>query len=129
MSQMASLSFTPSTESSLLVRDVTGSYRPAESAQVLQAALRVLAGQVRGLLFYLYLFVDIFSRKVVGWQVFGCESAEKAATLLKDICRRQGVSANQITVHSDNGGPMKGETMLATMQRLGMAHTAAAAQR
>ena len=78
---------------------------------------------VRGLFFYLYLFLDIFSRKVVGWQVFDCESAEKAAALLEDICRRQGISANQITVHSDNGGPMKGETMLATMQRLGVAHS------
>lgn len=82
-----------------------------------------LPTQVRGLYFYLYLFVDIFSRKVVGWQVFDCESAEKAAALLEDICRRQGVSANQVTVHSDNGGPMKGETMLATMQRLGVAHS------
>ena len=82
-----------------------------------------LPTQVRGLFFYLYLFVDIFSRKVVGWQVFDCESAQKAAALLEDICRRQSISANQITVHSDNGGPMKGETMLATMQRLGVAHS------
>ena len=82
-----------------------------------------LPTQVRGLFFYLYLFVDIFSRKVVGWQVFDCESAQKAAALLEDICRRQGISANQITVHSDNGSPMKGETMMATMQRLGVAHS------
>jgi putative transposase len=78
---------------------------------------------VRGLFFYLYLFVDLFSRKIVGWQVFDCESAERAAALLEDICRRQSISANQVTVHSDNGGPMKGETMLATMQRLGVAHS------
>jgi putative transposase len=77
---------------------------------------------VRVLYFYLYLFVDIFSRKVVGWQVFECESAEKATALLDDICRRQGLKPNQVTVHSDNGGPTKGETMLATMQRLGVAH-------
>jgi transposase InsO family protein len=82
-----------------------------------------LPTQVRGLFFYLYLFVDIFSRKVVGWQVFDCESAERAAALLEDICRRQGVGADQVTVHSDNGSPMKGETMLATMQRLGVAHS------
>lgn len=82
-----------------------------------------LPTQVRGLFVYLYLFVDIFSRKVVGWQVFDGESAEKAAALLEDICRRQGIGANQITVHSDNGGPMKGEMMLATMQRMGVAHT------
>lgn len=82
-----------------------------------------LPTQVRGLFFYLYLFVDIFSRKVVGWQVFDCESAELAAQLLQDICQRQGIAPGQITVHSDNGGPMKGETMLATMQRLGVAHS------
>ena len=82
-----------------------------------------LPTQVRGLFFYLYLFVDIFSRKIVGWQVFDCESAERAAALLEDICRRQGISPNQITVHSDNGSPMKAETMLATMQRLGVAHS------
>ena len=82
-----------------------------------------MPNQLRGAFFYLYLFADIFSRKVVGWQDFDCESAERAAELLEDICRRLGISANQITVHSDNGGPMKGETMLATVQRLGLAHS------
>ena len=76
---------------------------------------------VRGVHFYLYLFVDLFSRKIVGWQVFDCESAELAAGLLQDICARQGIAAGQLVVHSDNGSPMKGETMLATMQRLGVA--------
>lgn len=76
---------------------------------------------VRGIHFYLYLFVDLFSRKIVGWQVFDCESAELAAGLLQDICARQGIPAGQLVVHSDNGSPMKGETMLATMQRLGVA--------
>ena len=82
-----------------------------------------LPTQVRGMYFYLYMFVDIFSRKIVGWHVYDCESAEQAAELLLDICRQQGISPNQLTVHSDNGGPMKGETMLATMQRLGVAHS------
>ena len=78
---------------------------------------------MRGTFFYLYLFVDLFSRKVVGWQVFDSESAEQAAQLLQDICLRRGILPNQLTVHSDNGSPMKGETMLATMQRLGVAHS------
>lgn len=82
-----------------------------------------LPAQVRGQFFYLYLFIDLFSRKVVGWQVFDSESAAQAAALLEDICLRQGISRNQITLHSDNGSPMKGETMLATMQRLGVAHS------
>jgi putative transposase len=80
-----------------------------------------LPTQVRGSYFYLYLFVDLFSRKVVGWQVYDCESAELASALLQDICARQGIAAGQLVVHSDNGAPMKGETMLATMQRLGVA--------
>lgn len=76
---------------------------------------------VRGIHFYLYLFVDLFSRKIVGWQVFDCESAQLASGLLQDICARQGIAAGQLVVHSDNGSPMKGETMLATMQRLDVA--------
>ena len=75
---------------------------------------------VRGSYFYLYLFVDLFSRKVVGWQVYDCESAESARELLQDICARLGITAGQLVVHSSNGAPMKGETMLATMQRLGV---------
>ena len=82
-----------------------------------------LPTNIRGSFFYLYLFIDIFSRKIIGWQVFDCESAERAAQLLEDICLRQGIAPGQVTVHSDNGGPMKGETMLATMQRLGVAHS------
>ena len=82
-----------------------------------------LPTQVRGQHFYLYLFEDLFSRQIVGWQVFDCESAELAGQLLRDICTRQGIAPGQLTVHSDNGAPMKDETMLATMQRLGVTHT------
>ena len=80
-----------------------------------------LPTEVRGIYFYLYLFVDLFSRQIVGWQVYNCESGELASGLLQAICDRQGITPNQLTVHSDNGAPMKGETMLATLQRLGVA--------
>jgi transposase InsO family protein len=82
-----------------------------------------LPTQIKGLFYYLYLFVDIFSRQIVGWQVFERESAEHASALMHDICLQNGISPNQLTLHSDNGSPMKGETMLATLQRLGVAHT------
>jgi putative transposase len=78
---------------------------------------------VRGQFFYLYLFIDLFSRKVVGWQVFDVESAELASALLQDICQRHNIRPDQLVVHSDNGSPMKGTTMLATLQTLGVAHT------
>lgn len=76
---------------------------------------------VRGAYFYLYLFVDLFSRRVVGWQVYDSESTEQASALMQDICQRQGIEPGQLSVHSDNGSPMRGETMLATLQRLGIA--------
>jgi transposase InsO family protein len=75
---------------------------------------------VRGRYFYLYLFMDLFSRKVVGWQVYDNESAEFASELLQDICARQGIAKGQLVVHSDNGSPMRGQTLLATFERLGI---------
>lgn len=80
-----------------------------------------LPTQVRGQNFYLYLFEDLFSRKIVGWQVYDSESADRAGQLLTDICARQQIVPQQLTLHSDNGAPMKGEAMLATLQRLGVA--------
>ncbi|MBX2859119.1 MAG: integrase core domain-containing protein [Cellvibrionaceae bacterium] len=44
-----------------------------------------------------------------------------AADLIKDICEREKVSEDGVTLHSDNGSPMKGATMLATLERLGVA--------
>lgn len=71
---------------------------------------------VRGLYFYLYLFMDIFSRKIVGWQVYETESSELAAEVMRDICERENIAPHQVVLHSDNGSPMKGATMLATLQ-------------
>lgn len=79
-----------------------------------------LMTQVRGLFLYLYLVLDIYSRKIVGWQVYENESAALAADLMTDICDREGVKPNQVTLHSDNGSPMKGATLLATLQELGV---------
>jgi putative transposase len=91
--------------------------------QIYSWDITYLPTQVKGQYFYLYLFMDIFSRKIVGQQVFDSESAELASGLLINICQRQKIPPEQLTVHSDNGSPMKGETMLATLQRLGVAHT------
>lgn len=75
---------------------------------------------VMGCYFYLYLFMDIFSRKIVGWQIYDVESSELAGEVMRDICTREGISRNQVVLHSDNGSPMKGATMLATLQALGV---------
>lgn len=74
----------------------------------------------RGVFYYLYLFMDIFSRKIVGWQIYDSESSEQASEVLKDLCRREGINQDQVILHSDNGAAMKGATMLATLQTLGI---------
>jgi len=79
-----------------------------------------LPTQVRGIFLYLYLVMDIFSRKIVGWQVYPNESGAQAADLMTDICLRENIEPHQVTLHSDNGSPMKGATMLATLQQLGV---------
>ncbi len=45
---------------------------------------------------------------------------ETSSTLLTRACEKENVQKDQLFLHSDNGGPMKGATMLATLQKLGV---------
>lgn len=80
-----------------------------------------LRASVRGTFYYLYLVLDIWSRKVVGWEVHEEESMDLASNLASTAAAAEGVGPGELVLHSDNGGPMKGATMLATLQRLGIA--------
>lgn len=75
---------------------------------------------VRGGFFYLYLFIDIWSRRIVGAEVHESQQADLAAKLLDKLCVEHQLETEKLVVHSDNGAPMKGATMLATMQSLGI---------
>ena len=75
---------------------------------------------VAGMFLYLYMVIDIYSRKIVAWQVHEHEQAELAAELMTEACFVEQIPRGQITLHSDNGSPMKGATMLATLQKLGV---------
>ena len=75
---------------------------------------------VRGGFFYLYLFLDIWSRRIVAAEVYETQEAALAARLLNKLCVENQIQSEQLVVHSDNGAPMKGATMLATMQSLGI---------
>ncbi len=79
-----------------------------------------LPSTVKGLFFYLYLIMDVFSRKIVGWEVYETESASQASNVFQKTYLREGVAGRDLVLHSDNGSPMKGATMLATLQRLGV---------
>jgi transposase InsO family protein len=79
-----------------------------------------LRSAVRGAFYYLYLIEDIWSRKIVGWAVHEEESMDLSARLIDETATRLGCDRSGLVLHSDNGGPMKGSTMLATLQRLGI---------
>jgi len=79
-----------------------------------------LAGPVKGAFFYLYLIVDLYSRKIVGREIFDAESAEHAAQLVRRAVLAEGCIDQPLVLHSDNGSPMKGATLLETLYRLGV---------
>ena len=79
-----------------------------------------LRAEIRGMFYYLYLPMDIFSRMIVHWEIHESESAELASEMITRACEKQGIARGQITLHSDNGGSMKGATMLSTLQWLGV---------
>jgi len=89
--------------------------------QVWSWDITYLHSTVKGCYFYLYLFMDIFSRKIVGWEVHDNESSELAANVLRKTKFAEHIPPGyEVILHSDNGSPMKGATMLSTMQKLGI---------
>lgn len=78
-----------------------------------------LRSSVSGLFYYAYVIIDIYSRKIVGWEVSDEESADVAVRLFMRI--RQSRNLSGIYLHSDNGNPMKGSTMLMLLYHLGIA--------
>lgn len=99
--------------------------RPAEHIargpnQVWSWDITYLRSAVKGAFFYLYMVIDVYSRNIVGWEVHAEESAALAARLVQAAMADEQVDPGQLVLHADNGGPMKGSTMLATLQRLGV---------
>jgi len=81
-----------------------------------------LPGPAKGIYFYLYLILDLFSRKVVAWEIWLEESAENASILVRrGVLSEQCVLSRQpFVLHSDNGSPMKGASLLETLYSLGI---------
>jgi putative transposase len=81
-----------------------------------------LKTHVKGMYFFLYLIMDIYSRKIVGWSIHESESAFLASHVVTDAKISENLSKDYpLTLHSDNGSPMKGSTMLSTLQSLNIA--------
>ena len=79
-----------------------------------------LPAPIRGMYFYLYMIVDIYSRKIVGWEVHSVENAELSATMIHKTVLSEGCILNPPVLHADNGGPQKGFTMKAKLESLGI---------
>jgi putative transposase len=88
--------------------------------QVWSWDITYLKAAIRGSFYFLYLMEDVWSRKIVGWAVHEREAPELAAQLFTHTCVELGLDPAGLVLHSDNGAPMKGATMLATLQRLGV---------
>jgi len=76
---------------------------------------------IKGSFYYLYMIMDIYSRKIVGWEIHENQTDELASDLAKRAYISEGIAGKDLVLHSDNGSPMKGATMLATLQKLGVA--------
>lgn len=79
-----------------------------------------LPGPARGLFFYLYLILDVYSRKVVAWEVHDTEASDLAAKLVHQACLAEVIITQPLVLHADNGSPMKGATLLETLYALGI---------
>jgi len=97
------------------------SYTATAPNQVWTWDITYLNGPVKGIFFYLYLIIDLYSRDIVGWEVWDEETSEHASDLIKSTCLAQHrLSTTPLVLHSDNGTPMKGATMLETLYALGI---------
>lgn len=95
-------------------------YKAEAPNQVWSWDITYLASAIKGVFYRLYMIEDIFSRKIVGWEVHEQETAEHASCLIRKACLREGIHEEGLVLHADNGSPMKGATMLATLQKLGV---------
>ena len=97
------------------------SYKASGPCQIWTWDITWMPGPVAGMFFYLYLIVDIFSRKIVGWEVHEREGANLAAMLVEKAVWAEARIARPLVLHADNGSPMKGATMKVTLEKLGIA--------
>lgn len=105
-----------------------GAYRKPELLatgpnQVWSWDITKLKGPVKWTYFYLYVILDIFSRRVVGWCVADRESAALFAVLFEETLEKHDVPPGQLTLHADRGGPMKAQTTAQMLANLGVTKT------
>ncbi len=81
-----------------------------------------LPASVVGRWFYLYLILDLYSRKIVGWEVHDSDDSVHAAQLVRRTALAEGIAARarRPVLHGDNGATLKATTVLAMLNWLGV---------
>ena len=81
-----------------------------------------LPAQVTGRWFHLYLILDLYSRKIVGWEVHDSDHADHAVHLVRRTALAEGIAALEAkpVLHGDNGSTLKATTVLAMLNWLGV---------
>ncbi len=75
-----------------------------------------LNGPARGIYYYAYVIIDLYSRKIVGWEIYESESSEQLKLTVKRAMARENVTPK--VIHSDNGSPMKGWSLVEYLYEL-----------
>jgi putative transposase len=73
-----------------------------------------------GYFYKLYLFEDLYSRKITGWDVLETAIDGDALPILQRALRAEKITGENLRIHSDNGTPMRGANMLSTLLGLGV---------
>lgn len=79
-----------------------------------------LPGPIKGGYYKLYLIIDIYSRMIVGWEVYKEELSSHAESLIKRAVFKHGIVNSPLVLHSDNGSPMKAQSFQALLEKLGI---------
>jgi putative transposase len=98
----------------------TSLHRARGPNQVWSWDITWLPTTVRGIYLHLYLVIDVWSRRIVGWRIAENDSSEIAAQLISEACRAGKFDPKGLVLHSDNGKPMRASTLVATLQWLGV---------
>ena len=91
--------------------------------QVWSWDITYLPTTVRGIWLYLYLVIDVWSRKVVAWDVDEREDPAIAADLVSRACLRERISKRRrqpLILHADNGNAMRAATLESRLEELGV---------
>lgn len=92
------------------------------AAQVWCWDMTYLPTTVIGRWFHLYLILDLYSRKIVGWEVHANDSSDHAVHLVRRTALSEGIAAlaDKPVLHGDNGSTLKATTVLAMLEWLGV---------